>query len=198
MAEETPKKTAETSAERTARIMSAPGLFDNPAPRTATSYSTSWNPIGQTTQLYGVPEYQSALIDWQKIYGEYLSRMNDIKQPESYGGYGAGQRQEAAENVQGGVAQDLGSMVASGMSSQFGARGVGTRAGSELSKLTKNVEDTRMQLAAQSQQAYNQVYAQMMAAMANMQQSRPTYGQYVQPVTTTKYGSSTTGTPYTY
>lgn len=144
----------------------------------------------QQTQEYGLPEYQQALTDWQKMYGSYASMMGGVtpqlQQMMGYyapgGGYGGGQRQEAAEQVRGGVAQDLGSMVASGMSSQFGARGTQTRAGSELSKLYKNIEDTRAQLQMQAVQPY----AQMMQAMANIQQSRPTYGQYVKPVTTSQ------------
>lgn len=139
---------------------------------------------------YGRPEYGAALTDWEKTYTDYARMMGEV-QPQlgrmmGYyapgGGYGAGLRQEAAETVRGGVAQELGGMVATGMSSQFGARGTQTRAASELSKLYKNIEDTRAQLWQQSVQPY----AQMMAAMANIQQARPTYGQYVRPVTTTE------------
>ena len=105
------------------------------------------------------------------------------------GGYGRGRREEAKETVQGGMARDLGQMVSTGMSSQFGARGAGTRAGAELSKLYKNIEDTRGQLWQQSVQPY----AQMMAQMANMMQTRPTFGQYfktggvLRPTTTPAY-----------
>lgn len=140
---------------------------------------------------YGKPEYQEALSDWRKDYGSYASMMKTVtpalQQMMGYyspgGGYGGGLRQEAEETVRGGVSQDLGSMVASGMSSQFGARGVQTRAGSELSKLYKNIEDTRNQLWQQAVQPY----AQMIQSIAQMQQTRPTYSQYVRPVTTTKY-----------
>jgi hypothetical protein len=151
----------------------------------------------QTTEEYGRPEYGTAMADWRRGYGDYASMMGEVspqlQQMMGYyapgGGYGAGQRQEAEEAVRGGVSRDLGSMVASGMSSQFGARGTQTRAGSELSKLYKNIEDTRSQLWQQAVQPY----AQMMQSMAQMQQARPTYSQYVRPVTTTGYRWSERG-----
>lgn len=143
---------------------------------------TMYTPPQQLT--YGRPQYQQALQDWQKMYGTYSQMMGGVtpalQQMLGYyqpgGGYGQGLRTEAEETVRGGMAQDLGSMVSTGMSSQFGARGVGTRAGSELSKLYKNIEDTRSQLWQQSIQPY----AQIMAQMANMMQARPTYGQFFQ------------------
>lgn len=145
----------------------------------------------ETITEYGRPEYQQAMADWQRGYGDYASMMGEVapqlRQMGEYyqpgGGYGAGRREEAAETVRGGVSRDLASMVATGMSSQFGARGVQTRAGSELSKRYKNIEDTRAQLQMQAVQPY----AQMMQAMTQMQQTRPTYGQYVRPTRTTGY-----------
>ena len=145
----------------------------------------------ETTTEYGKPEYGQAVSDWQKMYGSYAGMMGGItpqmQEMMGYyrpgGGYGAGRREEAAETVRGGVSRDIGQMVATGMSSQFGARGTQMRAGAELSKLYKNIEDTRAQL---QMQAF-QPYAQMMQAMAQVQQTRPTYGQYVSPVTTTGY-----------
>ena len=124
--------------------------------------------------------YRGAMQDWAKMayqpgmqmLGEVaprLGQMMDYYQPG--GGYGLGRRTEAREAVEGGVARDLGSMVASGMSSQFGARGTQMRAGSELSKLYKNIEDTRSQLWQQS----TVPYAQMMGQISNLARSRPTY-----------------------
>jgi len=141
---------------------------------------TIYSPGGQT--MYGHPQYQEAMEDWKRTYGDYSTMMSQVtpglQNMMSYyqpgGGYGEGLRQEARETVQGGLAKDLGSMVATGMSSQFGARGANTRAASELSKLYKNIEDTRSQLWQQS----TTPYAQIMSQMANVMQSRPTYGQY--------------------
>jgi len=134
------------------------------------------------TYWSGYPQYQEAMKDWQSMRGDYSSMMGQVtpalQQMMGYyapgGRYGAGQRTEAKETVQSGLSRDLGSMVASGMSSQFGARGASTRAGSELSKLYKNIEDTRSQLWQQSIQPY----AQIMSQMANIMQTRPTYKQY--------------------
>lgn len=146
----------------------------------------------QAITVFGQPEYKAALEDWRKQYGSYESLMKDLpaqlKETMAYykpgGGYGQGLRQEAEETVRGGVAGDIGQMIASGMSSAVGARGVQTRAASELSKLYKNIEDTRNQLLMQSFGPY----AQAMQTLASMQQARPSYGQYVQPVTTSKSG----------
>ena len=153
--------------------------------------SVSYYKPYETTTEYGRPEFEAAMNDWQKDYGTYSSTMKGLspqlqKMMGYYsegGGYGQGLRQEAKETVAGGVSQDLGSMVASGMSSQYGARGTQTRAASELSKLYKNIEDTRNQL----WQGSVQPYAQMMSSIANFQQSRPTYSQFVRPVTTSNY-----------
>jgi hypothetical protein len=133
---------------------------------------------------YGRSEYQQALGDWQNMMGQYSQMMGQVtpmvSETAGYyrpgGGYGQGLRQEAQETVKGGLAKDLASMVSTGMSSQFGARGAQTRAGSELSKLYKNIEDTRAQLQLQAMTPY----FQMMQQMAQMQQTRPTYGQYFQ------------------
>ena len=141
-------------------------------PKTLYPYQTS----------YGKPQYEEAVGDWRKMMGNYAQMMGGVtpklgKMMDYYkpgGGYGAGRREEAKETVQSGMARDLGSMVSTGMSSQFGARGTGTRASSELSKLYKNIEDTRSQLWQQSVQPY----AQIMQQMAQMQAVRPTYGQY--------------------
>ncbi len=148
----------------------------------------------QAITTFGEKEYQQALADWRESYGDYSSMTKEItpqvQEMMGYyrpgGGYGGGRRIEAEEAVRGGVATDIGSMVSAGMSSQFGARGVGTRAGAELSKLYKNIEDTRAQL----QMKAFEPYAQIMAAIANMMQARPSYGQEVKPVVTTQTGAA--------
>ncbi len=113
--------------------------------------------------------------------------MPQLKQMGSYyapsGGYGAGMRKEAEETVRGGMARDIGQMVSTGMSSQFGARGTQMRAGSELSKLYKNIEDTRSQLWQQSVQPY----AQIMAQMANMFRAKTTGGSSRSPIVQPQY-----------
>jgi hypothetical protein len=136
-------------------------------------------------EMLGLPEYQNAMDKWQEAYGTYsgmmsqvspqLNKMNKYYQPG--GGYGKGLRQEAKENVQGGVNKDLASMVSTGMSSTAGARGLQTQGGTELSKMYKNIEDTRNQLWQQSITPY----AQMMTSLSQMQSSMPTYRQYATP-----------------
>jgi hypothetical protein len=139
------------------------------------------------TPIYGRKEYEDALRNWQGGINNYSSMMqaalSPLQQNMQYyqpgSGYGQGQRQQAQENVQQGVSQDLGSMVASGMSSMAGARGVGTRAGSELSKLYSNIEDTRAGLLNQITGNYAQTYASMLGGYGNMYNNQPNYGQYV-------------------
>jgi hypothetical protein len=154
---------------------------------------------GEKTQVYGDPQYNQALADYKKNYGTYsqlmsqaapqLQAMTDYYKPG--GGYGEGQRQEAKETVQGGVNKDLSQMVASGMSSQAGSKGLETLAGTELGKMYKNIEDTRNQLWQQSITPY----AQMMTSLAQMQQARPNYSQYVRPVTTGVYAQTSQQQP---
>lgn len=141
---------------------------------------TMYTPPQQLT--YGYPQYARAEEDWRKIFGDYSTMMRGVtptlQQTLGYyapgGQYGRGLRQEAQETVKGGLARDLASMVSTGMSSQFGARGAQTRAGSELSKLYKNIEDTRAQLQMQAITPY----AQIMSQMAEMMRARPAFGQY--------------------
>lgn len=134
------------------------------------------------TPTYGRKEYGQSLQDWQKMMGDYSGMMSNILptlgQMSGYyapgGGYGKGLRTEAEEAIKSGLAKDLGNLVSTGMSTQFGARGLQTRAGSELAKLYQNIEDARNQYWMQSVQPY----AQIMSQMANMMQTRPTFGQY--------------------
>ena len=131
----------------------------------------------------GINEYQKALSDWNTSYKTYSDLLNEVsptlKEAVNYyspgGGYGQGQKQEAQESVQAGVNKDLGQMVSTGMSSQAGAKGLQTLAGSELSKLYKNIEDTRAQLLSQSITPY----AQLSESIAQMSASRPSYKDYV-------------------
>lgn len=156
------------------------------------SYARPYSVQGITT--YGQPEYQEAMADYKTQYGTYSDIMKELKPKiknildyyKAGGGYGAGQRTEAKEAVQGGMATDIGQQVASGMSSQFGARGTATRAGSELSKLYKNIEDTRASLEMQATQPYMQV----LQAVKDIISARPSYGEYVKPVVTTQSGYS--------
>lgn len=156
-----------------------------------------WGPKGQKTTEYGKPEYQEATKKWGEMYGTYSGLMKET-QPASKemmdyykpgGGYGEGRRQEAKETTQAGVSQDLAGMVATGMSSSAGARGLQTLAGTQLGKMYKDIEDTRNQLWQQAMTPY----AQMMTSLSQFAQSMPTYGQYVSPVTTTEYGKIPTG-----
>ena len=169
---------------------------------TGFTYDTKSQPVGETTKIYGQSEYNQALQDYQKMYGTYSSMFNEmspeLKRMLQYyrpgGGYGQGLRTEAEKTVQSGVAKDMGNLVASGMSSNAGARGLNTRAGNELSIMYKGIEDTRNQLWQQSLQPYNQ----MMQTMGQIEQSRPNYSSYIRPVTTTQYGKTTSATPYSY
>lgn len=135
---------------------------------------------------YGADWYKGSMMDWSKmIYKPYQAMMKQVtpalgetmKYYRPGGGYGAGQRMEAEEQVYGGLSKDLASMVATGMGSQFVSRGLRTGAGAELSKLYKNIEDTRAQLEMQSFTPY----AQIMSQMANLFQTRPTSKQFVTP-----------------
>lgn len=145
----------------------------------------------EETQLYGQPEYRKALSDWQRMYGTYSQMMGQVtpalKEMMDYykpgGGFGAGQRTEAERTVKGGVAKDLTSMIASGMSSRAGAGGLQRGAAADLVKMYQDIEDRRAALWGQAVTPYTQVMSQM----ANIQAARPTYAQYVKPVTQTSY-----------
>jgi hypothetical protein len=143
----------------------------------------SFTPFQYSQQEYGKPEYQQALKDYGKAYGTYsqltsealpkLKEMTDYYKPG--GGYGEGLREEAQGTVQEGVNKDLSQMVATGMSSMAGTKGLQTGAQTELSKMYKNIEDTRNQLWQQSITPY----AQMMTSLSQMTAARPSYGEYV-------------------
>lgn len=157
----------------------------------------AFRPFTYTTPQYGQEDYLRA----EKKYDIYASKYSDLitetlpdvregitaaKGLQDYyqpgGGYGGGLRQEAKETVQGGLAKSLGYSVASGMSSQFGARGVSVLAGAELSKLYKNIEDTRAQLLTQAFAPYAQMIqtlGQLAGTGAQLASAAPKRGQYV-------------------
>jgi hypothetical protein len=116
------------------------------------------------------PAYDTKLRDYSQMMKEYSGQMGQILSPlqqqmqayQAGGSYGQGQRQQAQENVAGGVANDMAQGVASGMTGTNIARGIQTRAGSELSKLYGNIEDTRNQLLNQATGNYAGTYAELM------------------------------------
>ena len=98
------------------------------------------------------------------------------------GGYGGGLKQEAREEVGKGVARTSVDMIRSGMSSMFGSRGINVLAGAELSKLYKNIEDTRAQLLTQAFTPYAQMIqtlGQLAGTAGQLATSQPTRGSYV-------------------
>ncbi len=136
-----------------------------------------------TTPAYGENEYRQALSNWQNQYGTYSDIVNKAKSAigssVSYfspgGGYGTGQRKESEELIQSGVNKDLSQMVAIGMSSQAGAKGLQTLANTQLGKMYSNIEDRRAELLMQAITPYAQI-AQSIASMAS---TMPAYKQYV-------------------
>jgi len=141
------------------------------------------NDLFYTTPAYGENEYRQALSNWQNQYGTYSDIVNKAKSAigssVSYfspgGGYGAGQRKESEELIQSGVNKDLSQMVATGMSSQAGAKGLQTLANTQLGKMYSNIEDRRAELLMQAITPYAQI-AQSIASMAS---TMPAYKQYV-------------------
>ncbi len=152
-----------------------------------------------TTPQYGEKEYEEMFDLWRGMsskYSDLISEtipdvreaatsakgLRDYYQPG--GGYGEGLREEAKEEVGKGVARTSGQMVASGMSSLFGSRGVNVLAGAELSKLYKNIEDTRNQLLMQAFTPYAQMIqtlGQLAGASGQIMASAPKRTQYVTP-----------------
>jgi hypothetical protein len=131
------------------------------------------------TKSTGTREYKQAQKNYDQYSSKYsdliLSSAGDVKKGlkeatqvrDAYkpgGSYGKGQKIQAKQNIEQGVSKSLASSVASGMSSQFGARGVNVLAASELSKLYGNIEDTRNQLMLQAFQPY----AQMVSTLGNL------------------------------
>ena len=156
-----------------------------------------FKPFIYKTPQYGEKEYERAYQDWQAGTSKYSDLMQQTMPQVSEaateargltdyykpgGGYGGGLRQEAKEEVGKGVARTSGQMVASGMSSMFGSRGINVLAGAELSKLYKNIEDTRAQLLTQAFTPYAQMIqtlGQLAGQSAQLAASQPTRGSYV-------------------
>ena len=156
-----------------------------------------FRPFIYTTPQYGEKEYERAYQDWQEGTSRYSDlirqTMPQVSQAATEargltdyykpgGGYGGGLRQEAKEEVGKGVARTSGQMVASGMSSMFGSRGINVLAGAELSKLYKNIEDTRAQLLTQAFTPYAQMIqtlGNLAGSSAQLASSQPKRGSYV-------------------
>lgn len=121
----------------------------------------------------------TALTDVREGIGE-AKGLRDYYRPG--GGYGGGLREEAREEVGKGVARSSVQSVQSGMSSMFGSRGINVLAGAELSKLYKNIEDTRNQLLIQAFQPYAQMIqtlGQLATSGSQLLASRPTFASSV-------------------
>ena len=156
-----------------------------------------FRPFIYTTPQYGEKEYERAYQDWQEGTSRYSDlirqTMPQVSQAATEargltdyyrpgGGYGGGLRQEARETVGQGVAQASTQMVGSGMSSMFGSRGINVLAGAELSKLYKNIEDTRAQLLSQAFTPYAQMIqtlGNLTGSSAQLATSQPTRNSYV-------------------
>ena len=136
-------------------------------------------PQQSLTKETGTKEYKQAQKSYDEYAGKYsdlvLDATGDVKKGlkeatavrDAYkpgGSYGKGQKIQAKQNIEQGVSKNLASSVASGMSSQFSARGANVLAASELSKLYGNIEDTRNQLMLQAFQPY----AQMVSTLGNL------------------------------
>lgn len=139
---------------------------------------------GTKTTEFGRADFDAALIDWNRVYTEAAqglpAALELIDQFAPGGGFGAGLRQEATELVEGGVARDTASAVASGASSISSARGLSVLAGSELSKRFANIEDLRAQL----QIGAFSPFTQMLSNLASVGTRRPTTGQFIERITT--------------
>lgn len=172
---------------------------------------SAFYPYTYKTPQYGEKDYQQALKKYEQLTGSYSdllktssqnveSAMTDVRSGLSEakslrdyyqpgGGYGEGQRMEAKETVGQGVAQTMGQMVGSGMSSLFATRGINVLANTELSKLYKNIEDTRNQLLIQAFTPYAQmiqtlgelagVSGNLAGTVAQIASAAPTRNQYI-------------------
>ena len=151
-----------------------------------------------TRETYGQAEYNSAVKDYEQYAGKYsdlISSAADTTQTaigeaselrdyyKADGGYGKGQKTQASETVRGGEAKALGSSVAAGMSSQFGARGINVLASAELAKLYQGIDDTRNQLLIQAFTPYAQMIqtlGTLTSAGAQIASAAPKASDYIQ------------------
>ena len=121
--------------------------------------------------------YQDILDFYNAGYGQFQELMGEVrpssKEAMEYfrvgGGYGQGQKIQAKNLIQQGVARDTIGGVNTGMSSMSTARGLQTRAKSALATQYGNIEDTRAQLGLQA----NSAYISMMNSLSSMIQGYP-------------------------
>lgn len=148
---------------------------------------------GTKTTEFGRADFDAALIDWNKVYTDAAqglpAALDLIEQFAPGGGFGAGLRQQATENVQAGVARDTASAVASGSSSISSARGLNVLAGSELTKQFANIEDLRAQL----QIGAFSPFTQMLTNLSNVGTRRPTTAPFIDRITTPTFSGESGG-----
>ena len=146
-----------------------------------------------TTPVIGEKYYQKDRALWEQGYKSYSDlmkeTMGDVKgmlpevkaQADYYkpgGGYGAGIRQTGREEIGKGLAQSSVAAVQSGMSSTFASRGLNVLAGSERSKLEKNIEDTRAQLQMKALEPYlniSQTMGALLQGLSGFMSSMPSF-----------------------
>jgi hypothetical protein len=156
-----------------------------------------FRPYTYKTPQHGEKEYKGAIKRYDEYAGKYSDMISgavdttkeavgEAKGLTDYykpgGGYGKGQKTQATENVRAGEAKALGGSVASGMSSQFSARGINVLAGAELSKLYSNIEDTRNALLMQAFTPYAQMIqtlGSLASSGASVLNAAPTRSKYV-------------------
>lgn len=137
------------------------------------------------TPQYGEEAYREALRKYDAFTGRYgdlidksmgqIGELAEFYKPG--GGYGTGQRTEARETIGKGVAKTTGQMVASGMSSLVGTRGINVLAASELTKRFQGIEESRAGL---QMQAFGP-YTQMLSQLQQLASQAPKRGQYITP-----------------
>ena len=156
-----------------------------------------FKPFVYKTPQYGESDYKSAVARYEDYASKYSDIVSSALEPtkeavgearqltkyyQPEGGYGKGQKQQAKQTIQQGVAKAQTSQVRAGMSSQFAARGTQVLAASELSKLYANIEDTRNALLMQAFTPYAQMIqtlGNLSTAGANVIQAQPKRAQYV-------------------
>ena len=122
------------------------------------SYSSSGSRIAPQSD----EAYAKQVASWLKYSGMFDEGYNAVspyaKAAMEYfkpgGGYGVGQKMSATKKIRQGVASDTINAVNAGMSSMSSARGLQTRAGSELATQYRNIEDQRATLGLQANSSY--------------------------------------------
>jgi len=111
---------------------------------------------------YSTTAYQNQVGNFNKYAGQFDTGYKTVspyaeaamKYFAPGGGYGQGQKIQATKKIQQGVAGDTIAAVNAGMSSMSSARGLKTRAGSELATQYRNIEDQRATLGLQANSSY--------------------------------------------